>query len=151
MTETRGTGLLHHVFETYERWHGDLRTRRNGSLVSDRTGVTTPYTLLKLQERGELLVGAGVDTYEGMIVGESARAGDMDVNPTKEKQLTNHRAAAADDFERLAPPRPMSLEQALEFIASDECVEVTPNHVRIRKVVLSSTERGRSAKRASVA
>ncbi|MFA5884974.1 MAG: translational GTPase TypA [Acidimicrobiia bacterium] len=146
MTETRGTGLLHHVFEQYEPWHGDLRTRRNGSLVSDRRGLTTPYTLLKLQERGELLVGPGVETYEGMVVGESARAGDMDVNPTKEKQLTNHRAAAADDFERLAPPRPMSLEAALEFIAADECVEVTPKNVRIRKVVLDANTRGRSAK-----
>jgi len=146
LTETRGTGLLHHVFETYEPWHGDLRTRRNGSLVSDRRGLTTPYTLLKLQERGELLVGPGVETYEGMVVGESARAGDMDVNPTKEKQLTNHRAAAADDFERLAPPRPMSLEAALEFIASDECVEVTPKNVRIRKVVLDANTRGRTAK-----
>jgi len=151
LTETRGTGLLHHVFERYEPWHGELRTRRSGSLVSDRRGVTTGYTLLKLQERGELLIGPGVDTYEGMVVGESSRAGDMDVNPTKEKQLTNHRAAAADDFERLAPPRPMSLEQALEFIASDECVEVTPKVVRIRKVVLDATTRGRAAKRASVA
>jgi GTP-binding protein len=151
LTETRGTGLLHHVFEQYEPWHGDLRTRRSGSLVSDRRGVTTGYTLLKLQERGELLIGPGVDTYEGMVVGESSRAGDMDVNPTKEKQLTNHRAAAADDFERLAPPRPMSLEQALEFIASDECVEVTPKVVRIRKAVLDATTRGRAAKRASVA
>jgi len=146
LTETRGTGLLHHVFEAYEPWHGDLRTRRNGSLVSDRRGLTTPYTLLKLQERGELLVGPGVETYEGMVVGESARAGDMDVNPTKEKQLTNHRAAAADDFERLAPPRPMSLEAALEFIAADECVEVTPKNVRIRKVILDANTRGRTAK-----
>ena len=113
--------------------------------------MSTGYTLQKLQDRGELLIGPGVETYEGMVVGESSRAGDMDVNPTKEKQLTNHRAAAADDFERLAPPRPMSLEQALEFIAADECVEVTPKVVRIRKVVLDATNRGRAAKRASVA
>jgi GTP-binding protein len=151
LTETRGTGLLHHVFERYEPWHGELRTRRSGSLVSDRRGVTTGYTLLNLQERGELFVSPGVETYEGMVIGENARVGDMDVNPTKEKQLTNHRAAAADNFERLAPPRPMSLEQALEFISGDECVEVTPKVVRIRKVVLDATTRGRAAKRASVA
>jgi GTP-binding protein len=150
LTETRGTGLLHHVFERYEPWHGELRTRRSGSLVSDRRGVTTGYTLMNLQERGELFVGPGVETYEGMVIGENARAGDMDVNPTKEKKLTNHRAAAAEELERLAPPRPMSLEQALEFIAADECVEVTPKTVRIRKVVLDATARGRAAKRASV-
>jgi GTP-binding protein len=150
LTETRGTGLLHHVFERDEPWHGELRTRRSGSLVSDRRGVTTGYTLLSLQERGELFVGPGVETYEGMVIGENARAGDMDVNPTKEKKLTNHRAAAAEELERLAPPRPMSLEQALEFIAVDECVEVTPSTVRIRKVVLDATTRGRAAKRASV-
>jgi GTP-binding protein len=149
LTETRGTGLLHHVFERYEPWHGELRTRRTGSLVADRSGVSTGYTLMSLQERGELFVGPGVDTYEGMVIGENARPGDMDVNPTKEKKLTNHRAAAAEELERLAPPRPMSLEQALEFIASDECVEVTPSHVRIRKVVLDGTQRARTAKRAS--
>ncbi|MFO1538639.1 MAG: translational GTPase TypA [Actinomycetota bacterium] len=149
LTETRGTGLLHHVFERYEPWHGELRTRRTGSLVADRSGVSTGYTLMSLQERGELFVGPGVDTYEGMVIGENARPGDMDVNPTKEKKLTNHRAAAAEELERLAPPRPMSLEQALEFIASDECVEVTPGHVRIRKVVLEGTQRARTAKRAS--
>jgi GTP-binding protein len=151
LTETRGTGLLHHVFEQYEPWHGELRTRRSGSLVSDRRGVTTGYTLMNLQERGDLFVAPGVDTYEGMVIGENARMGDMDVNPTKEKKLTNHRAAAAEELERLAPPRPMSLEQALEFIAADECVEVTPKVVRIRKVVLDATTRGRAAKRASVA
>jgi GTP-binding protein len=149
LTETRGTGLLHHVFERYEPWHGELRTRRTGSLVADRSGVSTGYTLMSLQERGELFVGPGVDTYEGMVIGENARPGDMAVNPTKEKKLTNHRAAAAEELERLAPPRPMSLEQALEFIASDECVEVTPSHVRIRKVVLDGTQRARTAKRAS--
>jgi GTP-binding protein len=150
MTETRGTGLLHHVFERYEPWHGELRTRRNGSLVSDRKGMTTGYTLMNLQERGDLFVGPGVETYEGMVIGENARIGDMDVNPTKEKKLTNHRAAAAEELERLAPPRPLSLEGALEFIAADECVEVTPKHVRIRKVELDATTRGRTAKRASL-
>jgi len=150
LTETRGTGLIHHVFERYEPWHGELRTRRNGSLVSDRKGVTTGYTLMNLQERGEMFVGPGVETYEGMVIGENARIGDMDVNPTKEKKLTNHRAAAAEELERLAPPRPLSLEGALEFIASDECVEVTPKNIRIRKVVLDQTQRARTAKRASM-
>jgi GTP-binding protein len=143
MTETRGTGLLHHVFERYEPWHGELRTRPTGSMVSDRRGLTNSYALMNLQERGQLLVGPGVEVYEGMIVGENARAGDMDVNPTKEKKLTNHRAAAADDLVRLVPPRPMSLEQALEFIATDECAEVTPKNVRLRKTVLDQTVRGR--------
>jgi GTP-binding protein len=143
MTETRGTGLLHHVFEKYEPWHGDLRTRPTGSMVSDRRGLTNSYALMNLQERGQLLVGPGVEVYEGMIVGENARAGDMDVNPTKEKKLTNHRAASADELVRLVPPRPMSLEQALEFIASDECAEVTPKNVRLRKTVLDQTVRGR--------
>ena len=146
LTETRGTGLLHHVFEGYAPWFGELRTRRNGSMVSDRTGVTTGYTLMNLQERGELFVGPGVDTYEGMVIGENARAGDMDVNPTKEKKLTNHRAAAAEELERLAVPRQMSLEHALEFIAADECVEVTPKNVRIRKVVIDGSQRARAAK-----
>jgi GTP-binding protein len=150
LTETRGTGLLHHVFESYEPWHGELRTRRTGSLVADRRGMTTGYTLMNLQERGELFVGPGVETYAGMVIGENARAGDMDVNPTKEKKLTNHRAAAAEELERLAPPRVMSLEQALEFIAADECVEVTPKNVRIRKAVLDQTQRARTAKRVSV-
>jgi GTP-binding protein len=143
MTETRGTGLLHHVFEKYEPWHGELRTRPTGSMVSDRRGLTNSYALMNLQERGQLLVGPGVEVYEGMIVGENARAGDMDVNPTKEKKLTNHRAASADELVRLVPPRPMSLEQALEFIASDECAEVTPENVRLRKTVLDQTVRGR--------
>jgi GTP-binding protein len=143
MTETRGTGLLHHVFECYEPWHGELRTRRNGSLVSDRRGMTTGYSIANIQERGELFVGPGVEVYEGMIVGENSRADDIDVNPTKEKKLTNHRAASADDFVRLAPPRQMSLERALEFLAPDECVEATPKTVRLRKAELSASIRGR--------
>jgi GTP-binding protein len=148
LTETRGTGLLHHVFERYEPWHGALRTRHTGSLVADRRGMTNTYALMNLQERGQLLVGPGVEVYEGMIVGENSRPEEMDVNPTKEKKLTNHRAAAAEELVRLMPPRPMSLEQALEFIASDECVEVTPQSVRLRKVVLEATTRGRQRSRA---
>jgi GTP-binding protein len=149
LTETRGTGLLHHVFDRYEPWHGELRTRPTGSLVADRHGMTTAYSLMNLQERGQLVVGPGVEVYEGMIVGENARPGDIDVNPTKEKKLTNHRAASADELVRLVPARPVSLEQALEFIAHDECVEVTPSNLRLRKVELDSTVRGRASKRAS--
>jgi GTP-binding protein len=148
LTETRGTGLLHHVFERYEPWFGELRTRQTGSLVADRRGVTTAYSLCNIQERGELLVGPGVEVYEGMIVGESSRADDIDVNPTREKQLTNHRAAGSDHFVRLAPPRPMSLEQALELLATDECAEVTPQSVRLRKTELAQSVRGRARGRA---
>jgi GTP-binding protein len=144
MTETRGTGMLHHVFDRYEPWHGALRTRPTGSLVADRRGVTNTFALMNLQERGQMLVGPGVEVYEGMIVGENARADEMDVNPIKEKKLTNMRAAGSDNTERLVPPRPMSLEQALEFIADDECVEVTPTNVRLRKVVLDQSIRGRA-------
>src|SRR6516165_2561698 len=143
LTETRGTGQLHHVFDRYEPWHGELRTRPNGVMVADRRGATTTYALTNLQERGALLVGPGVDVYEGMIVGENARSEDMDVNPTKEKKLTNMRAAAADETVRLVPPLQLSLEQALEFIRADECVEVTPSTVRLRKVLLDAAERGR--------
>jgi GTP-binding protein len=141
LTETRGTGLLHHVFDGYEPWAGELRARPTGSLVSDRRGMTTTYALMNLQERGSMLVGPSVEVYEGMIVGENARPDEMDVNPTKEKKLTNMRAAGSDDLVRLVPPRPMSLEQALEFIAEDECVEVTPTNVRLRKVLLPASER----------
>jgi GTP-binding protein len=144
MTETRGTGMLHHVFDRYEPWHGALRTRPTGSLVADRRGVTNTFALMNLQERGQMLVGPGVEVYEGMIVGENARADEMDVNPIKEKKLTNMRAAGSDNTERLVPPRAMSLEQALEFIADDECVEVTPVNIRLRKVVLDQAIRGRA-------
>jgi GTP-binding protein len=147
MTETRGTGQLHHVFDGYEPWHGDLRTRPSGSLIADRRGATTNFALLNLQERGALFVGPGEDVYEGMIVGENARADDMDVNPTKEKQLTNMRKANAEELVRLIPKLQLSLEQALEFIREDECVEVTPNHVRLRKVLLDQTERLRAFRR----
>ena len=148
LTETRGTGLLHHVYEGMEPWAGDIRPRRNGSLVADRSGATTAYSLLNLQDRGQLFVGPGVEVYESMVIGENARTEDMDVNPTREKKLTNVRAAAADNFEKLIPPRTLSLEQALEHIADDECVEVTPGSVRLRKVVLDQSTRARAAKRA---
>jgi GTP-binding protein len=143
LTETRGTGQLHHVFDGYEPWHGELRTRPNGVMVADRRGPTTAYALTNLQERGAMFVGPGIEVYEGMIVGENARAEDMDVNPTKEKKLTNMRAAAADETVRLVPALQLSLEQALEFVRADECVEVTPAAVRLRKVILDGAERGR--------
>ena len=141
LTETRGTGILHHVFDGYEPWHGELRMRPTGSLVADRRGAATSFALLNLQERGQLFVGPGSDVYEGMIVGENARSEDLDVNPTKEKKLTNMRSSTADELVRLIPPRVPSLEQALEFIGDDECVEVTPKNVRLRKVELSAQKR----------
>lgn len=150
LTETRGTGLLHHVFEKYEPWHGEIRLRPTGSLVADRKGPTTMYTLLTLQERGALFVGPGVEVYEGMIIGENSRADDMDVNPTKEKKLTNMRSSTAEELVRLTPPRLISLESALEFVREDECVEVTPHAVRLRKVHLDQVTRARNAKRAKV-
>ncbi len=148
ITETRGTGLIHHVFERMEPWAGEIKGRPNGSLVADRTGPTTGFALMALQDRGVMFVGPGVPVYEGMIVGENSRADDMDINPTKEKKLNNIRSSTADAFERLVPPRSLSLEQALELIAEDECVEVTPSSVRLRKVILDQTIRARSAKRA---
>jgi GTP-binding protein len=144
LTETRGTGLIHHVFDRYEPWHGELRTRPTGSLVADRRGPTTSFALFNLQERGTMFVGPGVEVYEGMIVGENSRADDMDVNATKEKKLTNMRSSTGDELVRLIPHRQLSLEQALEFCREDECVEVTPAAVRIRKVELSMQERERS-------
>ena len=147
LTETRGTGLLHHVFEKYEPWFGDIRTRPNGSLVADRRGKVSSYALFNLQERGALFVEPGVEVYEGMIIGENARSEDMDVNPTKERKVTNMRSATSEELERLIPPRLMSLEQALEFCREDECVEVTPTGVRMRKVVLEATERVKVARK----
>jgi GTP-binding protein len=147
LTETRGTGILHHVFHGYEPWHGELRMRPTGSLVADRRGPATSFALLNLQERGQLFVAPGAEVYEGMIVGENARAEDLDVNPTKEKKLTNMRSSTADELVRLIPPRLLSLEQALEFIGDDECVEATPNHVRLRKAVLSAQKRHTAASR----
>ncbi len=143
LTETRGTGLLHHVFERYEPWHGELRTRPTGALVSDRRGTVTSYALFNLQERGTLFVGPGTEVYGGMIVGENPRADDIDVNPTKEKKLTNIRSSTGEELERLIPPRLLSLEQALEFCRDDECVEVSPAAVRLRKVMLNAKERER--------
>ncbi|MDA8148106.1 MAG: translational GTPase TypA [Actinomycetota bacterium] len=148
LTDTRGTGIIHHVFDGWEPWHGELKTKRNGSMVADRLGVTTTYSLMNLQERGTLLVGPATEVYEGMIIGENARSDEMDVNPTKEKKLTNVRSSTADELERLTPPLLLSLEQALEFIAEDECVEVTPTAVRLRKVVLDQQVRGRQRSRA---
>jgi GTP-binding protein len=144
LTETRGTGLIHHVHEKYEPWHGELRTRPTGSLVADRRGPTTAFALANLQERGTMFVGPGTEVYEGMIVGENARSDDMDVNPTKEKKLTNMRSSTGDLLVPLIPHRQLSLEQALEFCREDECVEVTPATVRIRKVMLDAAERERS-------
>lgn len=151
LTETRGTGVLHHLFDGWEPWHGTLRTHRNGSMVADRRGITTTHALMSLQERGTLLVGPGTEVYEGMVVGENARADEMDVNPTKERKLTNVRSSTAEVLERLTPPLQLSLEQALEFIANDECVEVVPSTIRLRKVVLdrASRSRARSRKRAT--
>ncbi len=147
LTETRGTGLLHHVFEGWEPWKGELRTRQNGSIVADRMGATTAYAITSLQERATLFVGPTEKVYGGMIVGENPRAEDMDVNICREKKLTNVRAAASDDTIRLTPARRLSLEQALEYVADDECVEVTPTAIRLRKVVLDAGERARSLKK----
>jgi len=143
LTETRGTGVLHHIFDGWEPWHGELKTRRNGSMVADRRGLTTTFALMNLQERGTLIVGPGEDVYEGMVIGENARQEEMDVNPTKEKKLNNIRSSTAEEFERLTPVTIFSLEHALEFISDDECVEVTPKVVRLRKVTLPQAERGR--------
>jgi GTP-binding protein len=147
LTETRGAGIMHHVFDRWEPWHGELRTRPTGSLVSDRRGPATAFAIFNLQERGSLFVAPTDEVYEGMIVGENARAEDLDVNATKEKKLTNMRSSTSDELVRLVPPRPLSLEQALEFIRADECVEVTPRSIRLRKVELSATKRQSLASR----
>ncbi|MYV57395.1 translational GTPase TypA [Streptomyces sp. SID3212] len=148
LTQTRGTGIAHSIFEGHEPWFGDLRTRNNGSLVADRAGSVTPFAMINLQERGVIFTEAGTEVYEGMIIGENSRSDDMDVNITKEKKLTNMRAASADNTENVVPPRRLSLEQSLEFCRDDECIEVTPETVRIRKVVLDQKQRGRTASRA---
>ncbi|MFP4310669.1 MAG: translational GTPase TypA [Nitriliruptoraceae bacterium] len=148
LTETRGTGILHHVFDGYEPWQGELRTRPNGSLVADRQGQATQFALLNLQDRGQLFIAPGAEVYAGMIVGENARSEDMDINPAKEKKLSNVRSATGDELVRLAPPRLLSLDQALEFIREDEAVEVTPSAVRLRKVELDPAIRARATKRA---
>ena len=147
LTETRGTGLLHHVFDRYEPWHGELRTRPTGSLVADRSGSTTGFALANLQERGTMFVGPGTEVYEGMVVGENSRSDDLDVNPTKEKKLTNMRQSSGDVLVPLIPHKHLSLEQALEFCREDECVEVAPSAVRIRKVQLAATDRAKSRSR----
>jgi GTP-binding protein len=147
LIETRGTGVLHSIFDGWEPWHGDLRVKRNGSMVADRRGPTTTYALMALEQRGALFVGPATEVYEGMIVGENARSEEMNVNPTKEKKLTNVRSSTADELERLSPHLQLSLEQALEFIVDDECVEVTPKTVRLRKVVLDQAIRGRQRSR----
>ena len=149
LTETRGTGIAHHVFEGYEPWAGEIRGRATGSLVADRTGASNSYAMFNLQERGSLFVSPTTEVYEGMIVGENSRNDDMDVNITKEKKVTNMRQSNQEELERLVPPRLLSLEQALEFCNEDECVEVTPTAVRLRKVILDAKERGRVRGRVS--
>ncbi|MEZ5075858.1 MAG: translational GTPase TypA [Solirubrobacterales bacterium] len=151
LTETRGSGLLHHVFDRWEPWAGELRTRQTGSLVADRRGQTAGYSLMSLQDRGTLFVGSGEDVYEGMIVGENARSEDLDVNPTKAKQQTNMRAASADVLVRLAPPTRLSLEASLEFVREDECVEIAPESIRLRKLILDKVQRAKAAKRRDTA
>ncbi len=148
LTETRGTGLMHHVFDRWEPWAGELRTRPTGALVADRRGSTASFALFGLQERGTLFVGPGEEVYEGMIIGENARAEDLDVNAVKEKHLTNIRSSTSDVLVRLVPARTLSLDQALEFLREDECVEVTPHSVRMRKVALEKTARVKLARRA---
>jgi GTP-binding protein len=151
LTETRGSGILNHVFDRWEPWAGELRTRQTGSLVADRRGDTAGYSLMSLQDRGTLFVGSGEAVYEGMIIGENARSDDLDVNPTKAKQQTNMRAASADVLVRIAPPTRLSLEASLEFLREDECVEITPESVRLRKVELDKIKRAKSAKRGAAA
>ena len=148
LTDTRGTGIAHHVFEGYEPWAGEIKSRSQGSLVADRSGAVTAYAMTNLQERGVLFVEPTTEVYEGMIVGENSRADDMDVNITKEKKQTNVRSATSDNFEKLIPPKKLCLEQSLEFCREDECVEVTPDAVRIRKVHLDANERAKTAARA---
>ena len=143
LTSTRGTGIMNHVWEGWTPWAGEMRNRPTGSLVADRQGVVSSYALFNLQERGELFVGPGDEVYEGMVVGENSRPDEMDVNPTKEKHLTNVRSSTGDELERLIPPRRMSLEQSLEFCAADECLEVTPDAVRVRKVILDARDRAK--------
>jgi GTP-binding protein len=147
LTETRGTAVMHQIFEGWEPWQGTLRGRANGSLVADRAGTTTTFALMGLQERGRLFVGPGEEVYEGAIVGEHQRADDLDVNPTREKKLTNIRSSTADELVRLDAHRSLSLDEALEWVGDDECVEVTPSTVRVRKLELSGTRRAKTARR----
>jgi GTP-binding protein len=146
LTETRGAGIMHSLFEGYEPWQGEIRTRPTGSLVADRRGETGQFALLKLQERGQLFVGPGEEVYEGMVVGENARSDDLDVNAVREKKQTNMRAAGSDDTVKLMPHHRLSLDQALEYIREDECVEVTPDAVRLRKLELDAGRRQKQAR-----
>jgi GTP-binding protein len=147
LTETRGTGVVSHIFEGYEPWFGEIRSRDRGSLVADRQGPATTYAMVNLQDRATMMVGPGTEVYTGMIVGENSRAGDMDVNICREKKLTNMRASSSDETVKLTPHRVLSLEHALEFIAGDECVEVTPKHIRLRKVYLDPHDRVKAARK----
>jgi GTP-binding protein len=146
LTETRGTGMLHQIFDGWAPWFGEIRSRDRGSIVADRSGPVTAYAVVQVQERASLFVGPGDVVYEGMVIGENSRAEDMDVNICREKKLTNMRTSSSDNTERLTPPRRQSLEQALEFLAEDECVEVTPQAVRLRKVALDAGTRARLTK-----
>jgi GTP-binding protein TypA/BipA len=146
LTETRGSGIMHSVFERYENWQGEIKTRASGSLIADRRGRTASFALMRMQERGQLFVGPGEEVYEGMICGANARADDLDVNAIREKKQTNIRSANADEMVNLVPPARMSLDQALEFIREDECVEVTPDSVRLRKVLLTAVDRVKASR-----
>jgi GTP-binding protein len=146
LTETRGTGIMHHVFDRWEPWAGELLTRTTGALVADRSGSTVSYSLMTLQDRGGLFVGPGEEVYEGMIIGENSRSEDLDVNPVKEKHLTNMRSSTSDVLVRLDAHRKLTLDEALEFVRDDEAVEATPASVRMRKVVLSKVERLKTAR-----
>lgn len=148
LTETRGTGIANHVFEGYQPWAGEIRTRHSGSLVADRSGPITAYAMIQLADRGTFFVEPGAEVYEGMVVGENPRAEDLDINITKEKKLTNMRSSTGDELERLARPRKLGLEEALEFCAADECVEVAPEVVRVRKVTLDFSTRAKERSRA---
>jgi GTP-binding protein len=141
LTDTKGTGIMNHIFSSWEPWHGAIASRENGALVADRPGVATAYAIFNLQERGEIFIDPGIAVYEGMVIGENARQSDMDVNVTKEKKQTNMRASSADEAIRLVPPRKLGLEQAIEFINDDELVEITPSSIRLRKRILASNMR----------
>jgi GTP-binding protein len=147
LTDTRGTGIMNHLFAGWEPWHGAIPARATGALVSDRTGVATAYAIANLQERGEIFIDPGIVVYEGMIIGENARPSDMDVNVTREKKQTNMRASSADEAIRLIPPRILGLEQAIEFINEDELVEITPKGIRLRKRILAANQRPKRSDR----
>jgi GTP-binding protein len=147
LTETRGTGIANAISHGYGEWAGPIQTRVNGSIVSDRSGVVTPFAITNLQERMTFFVNPTEEVYEGMVIGENSRADDMDVNITKEKKLTNMRQSTSDTFESMTPSRQLSLEECLEFAREDECVEVTPDAVRIRKVELAAQARARATAR----